>query len=175
MRAGYRTHDRSDDTEANVRRALRLDTARATDESWAGGIYTCTHHLSPDETTVSNTVFSEPGAAHDHMATQWGATAGHGRWPGWARRPMAAAAASPSSSRTPRSSPVDTTGLPTRLGANDQRQSDLAYEIASDVLAVEPAMSDRTARLAGPSGSVREMIAAGRPLACRSVSGRAAV
>jgi hypothetical protein len=38
-----------------------------------------------------------------------------------------------------------------------------------------PALTGRTARLAGPSGAVREMIAARWRLACRYGHGRAAV
>lgn len=70
---------------------------------------------------------------------------------------------------------VDLSGLPARFGADDQRRSDLTCGIVADVSSVQAAMSDRTARLAGPFSDAREMIAAGRPFACRSVTGRAAV
>jgi hypothetical protein len=124
----------SDDIKAKVKQALRLQTPPATDDTWADDTYICRYALPMGEMTVSDQVFPDAAAARGRMATQQAdddsarTLSGLGQQAYGSDRGIAVVL------KDDQILTVDTTGLPERFGVNDQRRTDLAYEVASDVL-----------------------------------------
>jgi hypothetical protein len=124
----------SDDIKTKVQQALHLAAAPATHDGWADGVYTCHYALPMGGMTLSDRVFPDARAAADHLATQ---QAGDGRTQplaGLGQQAYGSARGIAVVLKDNQVLTVDTTALPERFGANDQRRSDLAYEVASDVL-----------------------------------------
>ncbi|MCU1667975.1 MAG: hypothetical protein JWP40_902 [Blastococcus sp.] len=124
----------SEDIKGKVQQALRLETPPATHDSWVDDVYTCRYSLPMGEMSLSDRVFPDAGAARAHLAvtrSQDGAAqslAGLGQQAYGSSRGLAVVL------KDNQILTVDTTGLPDRFGATDQRRSDLAVEVASDVL-----------------------------------------
>lgn len=124
----------SDDIKAKVRQVLQLGTAPSTHDKWADEIYTCRYALPMGPMTLSDRVFPDAATARSQMLTQ---EAGDG-----SARPLAGLGQQSYGSdrglavvlKDNQILTVDTTGLPERFGPDGQKRTDLAYEVASDVL-----------------------------------------
>jgi hypothetical protein len=124
----------SDDIKGKIAQALALTTPPATQDSWVDDVYTCRYALPVGQMTLSDQVFPDTGAARAHLAetqSQDGTAqslAGLGQQAYGSSRGLAVVL------KDNQILTVDTTGLPDRFGPTDQRRTDLAYEVASDVL-----------------------------------------
>jgi hypothetical protein len=124
----------SDDIKAKMRQALRLQTPPVTHDTWIDGTYTCHYSLPMGQMTLSDQVFPDAAAAAARMATQLAdddsarPLAGLGQQAYGIDRGLAVVL------KDDQILTVDTTELPERFGVDDQRRTDLAYEVASDVL-----------------------------------------
>ena len=124
----------NDDIKGKVAQALGLGAPPTTHDRWADDVYTCHYDLPMGAMTLSDQVFPDAAAARAHMATaqaQDGTAqplAGLGQQAYGSSRGLAVVL------KDDQILTVDTTSLPERFGANGQRRTDLAYEVASDVL-----------------------------------------
>lgn len=124
----------SADIKGKVTQALRLDSPPPTHDRWAEGTYTCDYSLPMGTMRLSDQVFPDAGAARAHLASAQSheatahALAGLGQRAYGSDRGLAVVV------KDDQVLTVDTSGLPERFGATGQRRSDLAYEVASDVL-----------------------------------------
>ena len=124
----------SDDIKTKVRVALQLQAPPPTHDSWADDTYTCHYALPTGTMTLTDRVFPDAAGARAQMLTQQAGDrsarplAGLGQQAYGSDRGLAVVL------KDNQILTVDTTGLPERFGSNDQRRTDLAYEVASDVL-----------------------------------------
>jgi hypothetical protein len=124
----------SEDISSKVVQVLQLPTPPHTVSTWADSVYTCTYHLPMGPMVLSVQVVATKaaaGAAFDVDRTRLGSTeplAGLGERA--VRSPTGVAVVLKDSEVLT----VDATALPAVFGSNDQRRTDLAVEIASDVL-----------------------------------------
>ena len=123
-----------DDIKAKVREALHLQAAPSTHDTWAGGTYTCHYSLPMGPMTLSDQVFPDAAAARARMATRQGSEGSVRPLAGLGQQAYGSDRGTAVVLKDDQILTVDTTGLPERFGANDQRRTDLAYEVASDVL-----------------------------------------
>jgi hypothetical protein len=124
----------SDDIKAKVRQALQLPTAPATHDTWDGGAYTCRYALPMGEMTLSDQVFPDAATARARIAAQEALDGSARPLSGLGQQAYGSDRGLAVVLKDDQILTVDTTGLPERFGANDQRRTDLAYEVASDVL-----------------------------------------
>lgn len=123
----------SDDIKRKVQQALQLDAPPPTRDSWSAGVYTCRYLLPMGEMTLSDRIFRDAGAARAHLAAEQARNR--------SAQPLAGLGQQAYGSdgeavvlKDDQILTVDTTDLPPVFGGNDQRRTDLAFEIASDVL-----------------------------------------
>ncbi len=124
----------SDDIKSKVGQAVRLDAPPKTHDTWAGGVYTCHYDLPMGMLMVSDQVFPDAAAARSHMAAQQGSVANSRQLAGLGQQAYGTPAGVAVVLKGDQILTVDATALPERFGANDQKRTDLAYEVASDVL-----------------------------------------
>jgi hypothetical protein len=124
----------SEDISGKVVQVLQLAAPPHTESTWADSVYTCTYHLPMGPMVLSVQVAptrAAAGAAFDANRTRLGGTeplAGLGERA--VRTPTGVAVVLKDSDVLT----VDATALPAVFGSNEQRRTDLAVEIASDVL-----------------------------------------
>jgi hypothetical protein len=124
----------SDDIKTKVQQALQLQVPPATHDTWADKTYTCHYALPMGKMTLTDQVLSDAATARAQMHSRQAADgsarplAGLGQQAYGSDRGLAVVL------KDNQILTVDTTGLPERFGSNDQRRTDLAYEVASVVL-----------------------------------------
>jgi len=122
------------DIKGKVKQVLALPTSPATRSTWAKSLYTCTYSLPMGTMTLTVQVLPDAAQAgvkldRDRAAAPDATTlAGLGQR-AWGTPIGVAAVLKDNQILT-----VDTTRLPEVFGANDQKRTDLAIEVASDVL-----------------------------------------
>lgn len=124
----------SEDIKAKVVQALRLDAPPPTRDSWANRVYTCRYDLPMGTMTVSDQVFPDTGAARAHLAAIQSQDGTARPLAGLGQQAYASSRGVAVVLKDDQILTVDTTALPERFGPTDQRRTDLAYEVASDVL-----------------------------------------
>jgi hypothetical protein len=124
----------SDDIRDQVKAVLMLSSPAQVRSSWQDQLYTCTYTLPMGQMVLSVKQSASKPAALSHfqaMRSQLGSTAplqGLGEQAYATRTGIAVVLKDDMTLR------VDTSGLPVVFGPQQQRRTDLAYEIASDVL-----------------------------------------
>ncbi|HEV2886733.1 MAG TPA: hypothetical protein VGX49_07480 [Jatrophihabitans sp.] len=124
----------SDDIRDQVRTVLKLTAPAPVRSSWQDQLYTCTYTLPMGRMVLSVKQSGSKPAARDYfeaLRTDLGSTEpllGLGEQAYATRTGVAVVLKDDMTLR------VDTTGLPAVFGPEQQRRTDLAYEIASDVL-----------------------------------------
>jgi hypothetical protein len=124
----------SDDIKAKVKQALRLQTTPVTHDIWADDTYICRYALPMGEMTLSDQVFPDAAAARARMAAQQARDGSARPLSGLGQQAYGSDRGLAAVLKDDQILTVDTTGLPERFGPNDQQRTDLAYEVASDVL-----------------------------------------
>jgi hypothetical protein len=123
-----------DDIKDQVRTVLKLTAAPVTHSTWQHGIYSCTYSLPMGPMVLSVKQSSNKSAAQAYfnaLRPQLGIAEnviGLGEKAYTTKTGIAVVIKDNMTLR------VDATGLPPVFGAQQQRRTDLAYEIASDVL-----------------------------------------
>jgi hypothetical protein len=105
-----------------------------TRDTWADGTYVCRYTLPMGEMTLSDQVFPDAATARGRMATRQADDGSARTLPGLGQQAYGSDRGIAVVLKDDQILTVDTTDLPERFGVNDQRRTDLAYEVASDVL-----------------------------------------
>ena len=124
----------NDDIRGKVAQALRLAAPPMTHDRWADDVYTCHYALPMGDMTLSDQVFPDAGAARAHMATAQAQDRTAQPLAGLGQQAYGSSRGVTVVLKDDQILTVDTTGLPERFGASEQRRTDLANEVASDVL-----------------------------------------
>jgi hypothetical protein len=124
----------SDDIKAKVRQVLQLSAPPATHDSWVGHVYTCHYSLPMGAMRLSDQVFPDAAAARARMAAMHSQDGTARPLAGLGQQAYGSSRGRAVVLKDDQILTVDATGLPERFGANDQRRTDRAYEVASDVL-----------------------------------------
>jgi hypothetical protein len=124
----------SDDIRAQVSTVLKLSTPPKTESSWADRLYTCTYRLPMGPMVLSVKQSTGTAAAASYFSTLRPTLGSTEPLQGLGERSYGTGDGVVVVIKDNMTLKVDTTGLPTVFGADQQRRSDLAYEIASDVL-----------------------------------------
>jgi len=123
-----------DDIRDQVRQVLKLSTAPKTESSWADQLYTCSYRLpmGPMVLSVKQSTGTVQAVGYfSKLRTTLGSTE---TLQGLGERSYGTGDGVVVVIKDNLTLKVDTTGLPKVFVADQQRRSDLAYEIASDVL-----------------------------------------
>jgi hypothetical protein len=123
-----------DDISSKVVQVLKLDRPPMTDSEWADPVYTCTYHLPMGEMVLSVQVAADDASAGDLFDADRTRRAPTQDLLGLGERAFGTAAGVAVVIKDNQVLTVDATALPAVFGDNDQRRTDLANEIASDVL-----------------------------------------
>ncbi len=124
----------STDIRTKVQQVLRLSALPATTSSFAGGVYTCTYHLSVGEMVLSvqhSDNLAAANAYYEGLKPALGSTTpllGLGSKAYGSDRGVAVVM------KDNETLVVDTRALPAVFGGDQQHRTDLANEVASDVL-----------------------------------------
>jgi hypothetical protein len=124
----------SEDISGKVVQVLQLTTPPSTDSTWADSVYTCTYHLPMGPMVLSVQVAptkAAAGATFDADRTRLGSTE---PLAGLGERAVGTPTGVAVVLKDNQVLTVDATALPAVFGSNEQRRTDLAVEIASDVL-----------------------------------------
>jgi hypothetical protein len=124
----------SDEIRGQVTKVLRLSAPPVTNTSWANHIYTCTYHLSLGPLVLSVKDSPTPTAAHAHYTTLRAQLAPTTRLLGLGETAYGTTTGIAVVLKDNDTLKVDATALPAQFGSQQQKRTDLAYEIASDVL-----------------------------------------
>jgi hypothetical protein len=123
-----------DDVTGDVARVLSLPAPPPTSSTWADQLFTCDYSLPMGPMVLSVKESPDPAAAaqfFEARRVQLGETAAA---PGLGERAYATPTGTIVVIKDAMTLTVDATGLPEVFGANGQRRSDFAYEVASVVL-----------------------------------------
>jgi hypothetical protein len=123
-----------DDIRAQVGQVLKLSRPPKTDSSWADQLYTCTYRLPMGPMVLSVKQSAGTAAAAGYFSNLRPTLGNTESLQGLGERSYGTGDGVVVVIKDDLTLKVDTTGLPKVFGANQQRRSDLAYEIASDVL-----------------------------------------
>jgi hypothetical protein len=124
----------SDDIQDQVRTVLKLSTPAPVRSSWQDQLYTCTYTLPMGTMVLSVKQLASKPAARAYflgLRSQLGSTK---PLLGLGEQAYATGTGIAVVLKDNMTLRVDTTGLPAVFGDQQQRRTDLAYEIASDVL-----------------------------------------
>lgn len=122
------------DISSKVVQVLKLDRPPQTHSEWADSVYTCTYHLPMGEMVLSVQVAKDAASAGHLFDTDRTRREPAQDLPGLGNRAFATTAGVAAVLKDNQVLTVDTTALPEVFGDNGQRRTDLANEIASDVL-----------------------------------------
>lgn len=123
----------SDDIRGKVQQVLSLSAAPATTHSFRGGRYTCTYRLPAGPLVLAVQQSPSPSAASRIFAGQQAALHGD-TVPGLGTAAFGTSTGVVVVVKDSDTLTVDASRLPPVFGDQQQRRTDLAYEIASDVL-----------------------------------------
>jgi len=121
------------DIRGKVRQVLALTSAPAASDGFANGRYTCTYRLPPGPLVLSVQQSPSTTVADRYFAEQRARLRGTSL-PGLGTAAFGTATGTVVVVKDNETLTVDATGLPSVFGTQRQRRTDLAYEIASDVL-----------------------------------------
>ena len=124
----------SDDIRSKVQKALDLPGEPHTSATWADSVYTCTYDLPMGPMTLAVRVLPGDAQAAARLAADQKAATGAQPLAGLGERAWGTPAGDAEVLKDNQILLVDTTGLPAVFGASRQKRTDLAYELASDVL-----------------------------------------
>src|SRR3954464_1817664 len=120
--------------KSKVRGALSLAGPPSTEWRWSDGVYTCDYHLPMGRMSLQVTVLAGAPEASTLFDADRGRTLGAQPLAGLGERAFGTDNGTVLVLKDNQVLLVDTTRLPQEFGANGQRRSDLAYEVASDVM-----------------------------------------
>jgi len=123
-----------DEIRTKVKQVLGLPAEPATGSTWAHSVYTCTYALPQGPMTLTVQVLPSNARAGSKLDADRTATTGAQPLAGLGERAWGTDAGTAAVLKDNQILTVDTTRLPEVFGANDQKRTDLAYEVASDVL-----------------------------------------
>jgi hypothetical protein len=123
-----------EEIRSKVQAVLALPAEPTTSSTWADGLYTCRYALPEGPMTLTVRFLHDRGQAGAALDADRGRTAGAVTLDGLGERAWGTPAGTAVVLKDAQILTVDTTALPEVFGANQQRRSDLAYEVASDVL-----------------------------------------
>ncbi len=123
-----------DDIRGQVSQVLKLSAPLKTESSWADQLYTCTYRLPIGPMVLSVKQSTGTAAAASYFSTLRPTLGSTETLQGLGERSYGTGDGVVVVIKDNMTLKVDTTGLPKVFGADQQRRSDLAYEIASDVL-----------------------------------------
>jgi hypothetical protein len=119
---------------SKVQRVLALPSPPRTRSTWVDGVYTCTYSLPVGPMTLTVHVLPTNAQAGSELDADQARTPGAATLQGLGERAWGTPAGTAAVLKDNQILTVDTTALPEVFGANDQKRTDLAYEVASDVL-----------------------------------------
>lgn len=122
------------DIKAKVREALSLAGPPSTEWRWSNGVYTCDYNLPMGRMSLQVTVLAGARQARTLFDTDRTRTPGALPRAGLGERAFGTDNGTVLVLKDNQVLVVDTTRLPQEFGANGQRRTDLAYEVASDVM-----------------------------------------
>jgi hypothetical protein len=120
--------------KGKVKQVLDLPADPSTRSTWANSTYTCSYALPMGPMTLTVQVLPNSARAAAKLDAGKAAAAGAQTLAGLGERAWSTPAGTAVVLKDNQILTVDATGLPAVFGANDQKRSDLAYEVASDVL-----------------------------------------
>lgn len=123
-----------DDIRGQVSQVLKLSSPPKTESSWVDQLYTCTYRLPVGPMVLSVKQSTGTAAAAGYFSTLRPTLGSTETLQGLGERSYGTGDGVVVVIKDNMTLKVDTTGLPKVFGADQQRRSDLAYEIASDVL-----------------------------------------
>jgi len=113
---------------------LKLKKQPQVHSTYSAGLYTCTYDLPIGPMVVSVQHSATKAAAVNYMTTRSAAVHAGQKLAGLGEGAYATGTGVVLTIKDNETLEVDTTGLPRVFGSEQQKRSDLAYEIASDVL-----------------------------------------
>ena len=122
------------DIKSKVREALGLAGPPSTDWHWSNGVYACDYHLPMGRMSLQVTVLDGAHQARTMFDADRARTQGAQPLAGLGEGAFGTENGTVLVLKDNQVLVVDTTRLPQEFGANGQRRTDLAYEVASDVL-----------------------------------------
>jgi hypothetical protein len=123
-----------DDISTKIQQVLALPAPPATDSTWANSVFTCTYHLPVGPLTLSVHVLPDGAQAARELDAGQAGTGGASPLAGLGERAWGTPAGTAVVLKDAQVLTVDATELPAVFGANGQQRTDLAYEVASDVM-----------------------------------------
>jgi len=124
----------SQDIRDQVRTVLQLDAPAPVQSSWHDQLYTCTYTLPMGRMVLSVKQSASDSVAHDYFDALRGKLGSTEPLIGLGEQAYGTKTGIAVVLKDNMTLQVDTTGLPAVFGPQQQRRTDLAYEIASDVL-----------------------------------------
>lgn len=124
----------SDDIKSKVKQVLKLSTDAPTRTSFVDHLYTCTYTLPQGPLVLSvhdSASKAAAGAYYTALRPTLGQTSG---LPGLGEHAYGTSRGTVVVLKDSQTLVVDATALPSMFGSDHQKRTDLAYEIASDVL-----------------------------------------
>jgi hypothetical protein len=121
------------DLRGKVQQVLRLAAPPVTTDRFVGGRYSCTYRLPPGPLVLSVQQSPSAAAAGSYFAGERVRLRGDDL-PGLGEAAFGTGAGTVVVVKDNETLTVDATGLPAVFGSQQQKRTDLAYEIASDVL-----------------------------------------
>lgn len=124
----------SDEIRGKVQQVLKLPALPPVHSTWMKQVYTCTYDLPMGPMVLTVQVAATKAAADAAFEERQKATAGATVLNGLGEHAYATPDGTATVIKDAMTLTVDTTALPAVFGAEQQKRTDLAYEIASDVL-----------------------------------------
>jgi hypothetical protein len=124
----------NDDIRSKVQQALDLPSEPRTSATWADSVYTCRYDLPMGPMTLAVRVLPGGAQAAARLAADQKTAAGAEPLAGLGERAWGTPVGNAEVLKDNQILVVDTTGLPAVFGASQQKRTDFAYEVASDVL-----------------------------------------
>jgi hypothetical protein len=121
------------DIRGKVQQVLGLAAPPVTTDSFGDGRYSCSYRLPPGSLVLSVQQSKSPAAARGYFAGERVRLRGDGL-PGLGEAAFGTGAGTVVVVKDNETLTVDATGMPAVFGSQQQKRTDLAYELASDVL-----------------------------------------
>jgi hypothetical protein len=122
------------DIKSKIREALSLAGPPSTEWRWSNGVYTCDYHLPMGPMSLQVKVLVGARQARTMFNADQARRPEARPLAGLGERAYGTKNGTVHVLKESQILVVDTTGLPQEFGANGQRRTDLAYEVASDVM-----------------------------------------
>lgn len=122
------------DIKSKVREALGLAGPPPTEWRWSEGVYTCDYHLPMGQMSLRVMILAGDGQARTMFDADRARALGALPLAGLGERAYGSKNGTVHVLEDNQILVVDTTRLPHEFGVNGQRRTDLAYEVASDVM-----------------------------------------